>query len=82
MEHYDKVNAIKFIRPNSEFKLSGDELDWLDQHQTEPTKKEIEIGLIEYKKAIKAEAEAKAAQRQAVLDRLKLTSEEAALLLS
>jgi hypothetical protein len=30
----------------------------------------------------KAEAEAKAAQRQAILDRLGLTSEEAALLLS
>jgi hypothetical protein len=31
---------------------------------------------------LKAEAEAKAAQRQAILDRLGLTSEEAALLLS
>ena len=31
---------------------------------------------------IKAEAEAKAVQRQAILDRLGLTSEEAALLLS
>jgi hypothetical protein len=34
------------------------------------------------KVAEKAEAEAKAAQRQAILDRLGLTSEEAALLLS
>ena len=32
--------------------------------------------------AIQAEAEAKATQRQAILDRLGLTSEEAALLLS
>ena len=31
---------------------------------------------------VQAEAEAKAAQRQAILDRLGLTSEEAALLLS
>ena len=81
MEHYDKVNAIKFIRPNSEFKLSGDELDWLDENQTEPTKKEIETGLIEYKKAIKAEADLKSAQRQAILDKLGLTADEAQLLL-
>ena len=35
-----------------------------------------------HNEAAQAEAEAKAAQRQAILDRLGLTSEEAALLLS
>ena len=82
MEHIDKVNAIKFIRPNAEFKLSDNELDWLDKEQTEPTEKEIEIGLIEYKKSLKAEAEANATAKSDLLAKLGITAEEATLLLS
>ena len=81
MEHLDKVNAIKHIRPNAEFVLKGDELEWLDTEQTEPTKKEIENGLIAYKAALKAELDAKAAQRQEILDRIGLTADEAKLIL-
>ena len=82
MEHIDKVNAIKFICPNAQFKLSDDELDWLDKNQTEPTQKEIEAGLIEYKKSVKAEAETNATAKAALLTKLGITAEEAALLLS
>ena len=82
MNHKEKVNAIQFIRPNSEFTLRGDEIEWHDKKQTQPTEAEIEAGWIAYQAAQAAEAEAKAAQRQAILDRLGLTSEEARLLLS
>ena len=81
MEHLDKVNAIKHIRPNAEFVLKGDELEWLDTEQTEPTKKEIENGLIAYKAALQAELDAKAAQRQEILDRIGLTADELKLIL-
>jgi hypothetical protein len=60
MEHNDKVNAILQIRPNAEFVLRGDEIEWLDENQTEPTDKEIADGLIAYQATQKAEAEAKA----------------------
>lgn len=48
------------------------------------TPEEIELANIEFQKYIQleAEAKAKATQRQAILDRLGLTSEEASLLLS
>jgi hypothetical protein len=35
------VKAIQSLRPDAEFVLRGDELEWLDQIQTEPTAEEI-----------------------------------------
>jgi hypothetical protein len=79
MKHEDKVKAIQFIRPNAEFALTGDELEWRDQNQTEPTQAEIEAGLIAYKKAqdaeLKAQDQAKEAA-QAKLAALGLTVED------
>jgi hypothetical protein len=81
MEHKDKVNAILFIRPEANFQLVGDDLIWQDENQTEPTKLEIDAGLIAYQAAQEAEAATKAAQRQALLERLGITEDEARLLL-
>jgi hypothetical protein len=39
-EHSQKVKAIQFIRPNAEFILNGDNLQWLDNEQKEPTANE------------------------------------------
>ncbi len=82
MEHLDKCNAISTIRPNAVWTLYGDELTWLDENQTEPTTKEIEAGLIAYQAKIKAEAEAKATQKAALLERLGISEDEARLLLA
>ena len=82
MEHRDKVKAILQIRPNAEFVLRDDEIEWLDAKQTQPTDKEIADGLIAYQATQKAEAEAKATAKAALLTRLGITAEEATLLLS
>ena len=82
MNHRDKVNAILFIRPKSEFQLDGDELTWIDKNQTEPTESEIEAGWIAYQAAQAAEAEAKATAKAALLERLGISEDEARLLLS
>ena len=37
-----KAKAIDSLRPNAEWVLRGDDLEWLDQVQTEPTTAEIE----------------------------------------
>lgn len=47
-EHSQKVKAIQFIRPNAEFILAGDDLQWLDKEQKEPTANQIEAGWIAY----------------------------------
>jgi len=82
MEHEDKVKAIQFIRPNAIFTLRGDDLEWLDETQTKPTESEMETGWLAYQAAQEAEAATKAAQRQALLDRLGITEDEARLLLA
>ena len=38
----NKVKAIQSLRPNAEFVLRGDELEWLDTNTTCPTDAEID----------------------------------------
>jgi hypothetical protein len=70
MNHNDKLNSIKHIRPNAVFALRGDKLEWLDENQVEPTDKEITDGLIAYQTAQQAEAEAKAQAKAAAESKL------------
>ena len=37
----NKINALQSLRPGAEWVLRGDELEWLDTEQTEPTEQEI-----------------------------------------
>lgn len=79
MQHNDKVAAIKFIRPNAEFVLSGENLEWKDENQTEPTKAEIEAGWVAYKAKVetdKADAAAKKSAAEAKLIALGLTADD------
>jgi hypothetical protein len=76
MQHQDKTLAIQFIRPNAKFTLSGDDLIWQDENQTEPTEAEIEAGWVAYQAAQEAEAQAKAQAKAVLLERLGLTQEE------
>ena len=70
MEHNNKVKAIQFIRPNSEFILNGDKLEWLDENVDEPTKSEIEAGFVAYQAAQESETNAKAAAKAAAQTKL------------
>jgi hypothetical protein len=73
------VDAIKFLRPNSNFTMIGDNLDsiiWLDVNSSIPTLQEIE----QAKLTLLNQAEIKEAARQAVLDKLGLTAEDIAAL--
>ena len=37
-----KAKAIASLRPNAQWNLVGDDLEWLDQNQTRPTDAEID----------------------------------------
>jgi hypothetical protein len=37
-----KVDAIFSLRPGAQWVLRGDDLEWLDQNQTQPTEAEIQ----------------------------------------
>ena len=42
----DKVDAIVSLRPNAQWAMRGDVLEWLDTEQTQPTDAEIDAEVI------------------------------------
>lgn len=46
-----KVEALLALRPNAEWVLRGDELEWLDTEQTQPTEAEITAKIAELEAA-------------------------------
>ena len=56
----DATTALHSLRPGAEWILRGDELEWLDQSQTQPTEAEIAAEVAR----LQAEYEAKEYQRQ------------------
>ena len=55
-----KVNAIQSLRPNAQWTLRGDDLEWVDTVQTEPTEEELQAEIAR----LQAEYEANEYQRQ------------------
>jgi len=82
MKQNEKAKAILFIRPNAEFVLRDLEVEWMDVNQTKPTEIEIEEAWIAYQEKEAADKQDAEAKRQALLDKLGITEEEAKLLLS
>ena len=54
-----KSNALHSLRPGAEWVLRGDDLEWLDTEQTQPTEAEIQAEITR----LQAEYDAKAYQR-------------------
>ena len=59
-----KVDAIQSLRPNAEWVLRGNSLEWLDTTQTQPTEAEITAELVR----LQAVYEAKLYQRQRAVE--------------
>jgi len=79
------TQAIRLLKPNSEFVYTDNDystIDWIVLDGEAPTQKEIDAAIKEVQADEIAEAQAKATQRQAILDRLGITAEEARLLLA
>ena len=55
-----KANAIQSLRPDSEWTMTGDVIDWLDSNTTCPTESEIQAELTK----LQAEYDANEYQRQ------------------
>ena len=84
MQNY-LISAIHKLKPNAEFSFQNDDystIKWDILEGKAPTQAEINKAITEIKANELTEAKNKAVQRQAILDRLGLTSEEASLILS
>jgi hypothetical protein len=77
------VSAIKKLRPTATFSFSNQDystIEWDVLDGDAPTQAEIDAAIEQVKADEIAEAEAKAAQKAALLDRLGITQDEAKLL--
>ena len=84
MQNY-LISAIHKLKPNAEFSFQNDDystIKWDILEGKAPTQAEINKAITEIKANELTEAKNKAVQRQAILDRLGLTFEEASLILS
>ena len=78
------VKAIKKLKPNAEFSFTDDDystIKWDVLDGDAPTQKEIDDAIEQVKADEITEAQAKIAQRQAILDKLGLTADEAKFLI-
>ena len=68
----NKVDALQSLRPGAEWVLRGDELEWLDTEQTQPTEAEInaEVARLQAEYDAKAYARSRAAEYPAIGDQL------------
>ena len=76
--------AIFNLRPNAEFSYQDNDystIKWDVLEGNAPTQNEIDVEINRIKSAEITDAQAKAAQRQALLTRLGITEEEARILL-
>jgi hypothetical protein len=77
--------AIKSLKPNSQFVYQEQDYSTVEWHILEgeaPNQAEIDAAIVQVKADEVAEAEAKATQKAALLDRLGITDDEAKLLLA
>lgn len=84
MTNQEITDAIFHIAPGAEFSFTDADLStlvWHSEDITCPTNKEIIAAIPAAKKALEDKFNAKLAARTAILDRLGITAEEAALLL-
>ena len=67
-----KVEALHSLRPGSEWVLRGDDLEWLDTNQTQPTEAEIiaEVARLQAAYDAKAYARKRAVEYPAIGDQL------------
>ncbi len=81
----NKASAIKSLRPNVEWSMSGDDVENIIWHTegVEPlTEKEVQDEIIRLEQAQENEQVVKATQKAAILERLGLTEDELRVVLS
>jgi hypothetical protein len=79
------VKAIKYLKPTAEFSFTNDDyhtIKWDILEGEAPTQAEVDAAIEQVKANEAAEAEAKATQKAALLDRLGISEDEAKLLLA
>ncbi len=81
----NKASAIKSLRPNVEWSMSGEDVEniiWHTPNVDSLTEEEVQNEIIRLEQVQEAELDAKAVQKAAILERLGLTEDELRVVLS
>lgn len=70
MNHSEKLAVLQSLRPDAEFILSGDKIQWLDKNQSEPTDDEIQEGFDQYQIRLVEEANLQQIKKEAAVAKL------------
>jgi hypothetical protein len=83
-ENPDYSKCLAFLRPNEEWSLNANDIDSLIWHSdtTPPTKEELDAVWSEAKAFFAAKYQSRVDAKNAVLEKLGITQEEARILLS
>jgi hypothetical protein len=85
MESEYIVKAIRKLKPNSEFSFTENDyatIKWDVLQGTAPTESELKLAIEQVKADELAQTQSKANEKAALLEKLGITADEAALLLS
>ena len=85
MNAFELNQAIKYLRPTAEFSFTDNDystIKWDVLEGNAPTQAELDAAIEQVKANEQTQAEAKAAQKATLLDRLGITEDEAKLLLA
>ena len=68
----NKVNALQSLRPMAQWAIRGDDLEWMDTEQTQPTEAEItaEVARLQAAYDAKAYARSRATAYPSIADQL------------
>ena len=69
---YGKFEAIRSLNPNAHFAVRGDDIEWLDTNQTQPTEAEItaEVSRLQAEYDAQAYARSRASEYPPIGDQL------------
>jgi two-component SAPR family response regulator len=85
MDNFMFCSAIAKLRPNKEYSVNGQDvtqIEWQDPKTKPITQEELDAAILEIQAERITEAETKATAKAALLKRMGLTADEAALLLA
>jgi hypothetical protein len=85
MNNKEIMKAIQYLKPNAEYTFNDDDystIQWIELEGEAPTLAELKAALEEVLANEQTEAETKATQKAALLERLGISEDEARLLLS
>jgi hypothetical protein len=81
LTHHQKITESLKELGYTGWAVNGTEIEWIVEPEIRPTQEQIDAKVLEIESILEAKANAKAAQKTAILERIGLTEEELQIVL-